>query len=405
MGFFDFLSKSRAPIERRDADAPVNVIRAASFGFGSTPVTYEAQVRASNALANQAIYRCVNKLAEAVQGVNWEVRKVGTGRRAGRSYSNSDKVQRRLQEVLSNPNDMFGPAQMRYWMTLHFALTGNVFLKIGHDSLGQVNAIYPLPHTSEAITGKSGAVKEIRYDIQSKPIPTRRFAPAGSAWAAHIYRPAFDLTKFDNSPIVPAGIAADIVRLLMHRAIETASGHPNVKHLLTSSKDMTDAQFNAMVDQFRAGAVGGHNSGNVIFVAGEELKVTALDNGMKDIHSKMPLDDMTRQIAGVFGVPASLLGIGSSDAAKYASNYAESRLAFYQDTIIPGYLRPLADGLTEAICPVGYEIVFDLDSIEALADARLAKAERLTKIDFLTSDEKRELCDFPPIAGAPAQEG
>ena len=54
-----------------------------------------------------------------------------------------------------------------------------------------------------------------------------------------------------------------------------------------------------------------------------DVKVHTLDNQLGDIHAKLPLDDMTRQIAGVFGVPVALLGLGSADAAKYASNYVE----------------------------------------------------------------------------------
>jgi len=36
------------------------------------------------------------------------------------------------------------------------------------------------------------------------------------------------------------------------------------------------------------------------------------------------------------------IGLGSADAAKYANNYGESRLSFWQDTIVPSYLSPIA---------------------------------------------------------------
>ena len=68
----------------------------------------------------------------------------------------------------------------------------------------------------------------------------------------------------------------------------------------------------------------------MLFLYNTDIKVHKLDNELGDIHSKLPLDDMTRQIAGVFGVPVPLLGLGSSDAAKFTGNYAESRLASYR---------------------------------------------------------------------------
>jgi len=105
---------------------------------------------------------------------------------------------------------------------------------------------------------------------------------------------------------------------------------------------------------------------------------------------------MTRQIAGVFGVPVPLLSLGSADAAKYAGNYVESRLAFWQDTIVPCYLRPIEAAMTAAICPSGARIVFDLDSIPALYKGRADLGETLTKVDFLSVTEKREFLGFQP---------
>jgi len=106
---------------------------------------------------------------------------------------------------------------------------------------------------------------------------------------------------------------------------------------------------------------------------------------------------MTRQIAGVFGVPIALMGLGSADAAKFANNYQESRLSFWQDTIVPCYLSPIAAGMTQALCPPGARIQFDLDAVPALWQGRSKLGESLSKVGFLTDDEKREILGYEPL--------
>jgi hypothetical protein len=103
---------------------------------------------------------------------------------------------------------------------------------------------------------------------------------------------------------------------------------------------------------------------------------------------------MARLIFGGFGIPIALAGMGAADAAKFASNYVESRSAFWEDTIVPGYISPIAVGLTQALCPVGLVIVPDLDSVPAMMAARLTSMKDLQGVLFLTTSEKRELFGY-----------
>ncbi len=66
--------------------------------------------------------------------------------------------------------------------------------------------------------------------------------------------------------------------------------------------------------------------------------------------------------------------------------------------MIPGYAIPICDGLTKALCPPGYKVFPDIDSIPALQEARAKMAKDLTPVDFLTINEKREICGWPKIA-------
>ena len=120
----------------------------------------------------------------------------------------------------------------------------------------------------------------------------------------------------------------------MQRAYDTASGHPNIKYVITSDKTLTKQQVDALKEHLERPNPVNWSRGNVLFLYNTKIEVHMMDNKLGDIHSKIPLDDMTRIIAGVFGVPVALLGLSNADSAKYSNNYEQSRLALWQDTIV-----------------------------------------------------------------------
>ncbi len=193
------------------------------------------------------------------------------------------------------------------------------------------------------------------------------------------------------------GLPAAVVEMLLQRAYDTASGHPNTRYIVTAEKTLTNKQKDAVKEHIENSGPGGEEAGNILFLYNTKVEVHKLDNDLSDIHSKMPADDMTRMIAGAFGIPIALIGLGAADGAKFAGNYTESRRSFWEDTIIPQYLTPIAGGLTTALCPPGARIVFDLDTIEAIIESRAARAKTIEPVTFLTNDEKRELAGYPPL--------
>ena len=223
-------------------------------------------------------------------------------------------------------------------------------------------------------------------------------------YAAEISWPTLSgLVEYNKAPAAIEGLAIPlaIISALMQRALDTASGHPNVKYVITAEKTLTKQQKDALTQHLEESAPGKENSGQVLFLYNTSITVHTLDNKLSDIHSKIPLDDMTRQIAGVFGVPIPLLGLGSADAAKFTGNYAEARLAFWQDTVVPSYLSPISAGMTQAICPYGARICFDLDAVPALWEGRSKLGQGLSAVTFLTTTEKREVLGFPPTDKIP----
>jgi phage portal protein BeeE len=401
------LFQKKAP-ERPPSDEPASPIyymdgQAVRVISSNATITAEAAQR-----SNPQLYRITNFVASSVQLVPWycepdpDLR--NTTDRAPPGKINP------INDLLKSPNDSFTSQQFQYWIALNLMLHGRAHFKVGvkSDGTSTPNGLYPLAAKyTKGILNSRGTVEAYEYGTnpESKVVlPTRRNARPREAYAAEISLPSLSgLVEYNKAPAAIESIAKPvaIINALMQRALDTASGHPNVKYVITAEKTLTRQQKEMLGKHLEESTPGEDYSGSVLFLYNTSLVIHKLDNDLQDIHSKLPLDDMTRQIAGVFGVPIALLGLGSADSAKYASNYNESRLSFWQDTIAPCYLAPISAGMTQAICPPGAKISFDFDSIPAMWEGRAKLGETLSRVNFLTTDEKREILGFKPDPNIP----
>jgi phage portal protein BeeE len=407
MSWLDLVLK-RAP-DRKPEDeplAPVYIMAGQPVRFLSTEAigTSEAAFRKCPQL-----FRITNFISATVQSVPWYCEPDENTVAMDRAGPSAIKA---INEVLKNPNENYTAPQMRYWIALNLMLYGRAHFKVGIGAAGYPNGIYPLAAKyTRGLPNNRGSIDGYEYGLGSENStkwPTRRMAEKRNPtipYASEISFPTITgMVEYNKQPAAIECLATPLalVTALMRRALDAAEGHPNIKYVITAEKTLTKAQKDALHKYLEESRPGEDNSGNVLFLYNTDIKVHPLDNKLGDIHSKIPLDDMTRQIAGVFGVPIPLLGLGSSDAAKFTGNYAESRLAFYQDTILPTYLVPIAAGMTNAICPPGACIKFDLDAVPALWQGRADLGKTLSLVTCLTTNEKRAVLDFPPTDDIPA---
>ena len=373
-------------------------------------VTYNEVMTAEAATKHPVVFRCLNKVATAVSAIDWRCEydpKVKQNERPPQKVINA------INDMIADPNDAFAADQMRYWMALTFACFGRIPFKVGIGTEKLPNGMYPLDaRYVKAILNDRGMIDQYQYGVDKTTLPARRKVtpdPKKGPQEPYVYEiitPGLSGTAEHGaniSALNAIGLPAQVISLLLRRAADTASGHPNTKYIVAAEKTLTKTQRKSLTERIEEGETGDEESGNILFLYNTKVEILKLDNDLSDIHSKMPMDDMARHIAGIFGVPISLLGLGAADGAKFAGNYVESRRSFYEDTIIPGYCSPIATGMTTALCPYGARIVFDLDSIPALGDVRVARAKELSKVDFLDADEKRALCGFPPRKTTPTE--
>jgi Phage portal protein len=403
MGLFDFITKKKPDrLETDEPQSPIYVMGGQSVRFLSQQAIMTADVAQRK---SPQLYRITNFIASSVQSVPWFCEpdpEVNVSERVGAS-----KV-KAINDLLKYPNDTYTSQQLQYWIALNLMLYARAHFKVGVGVGNTPNGIYPLAAKHvRGVLNSRGVVDKYEYGTGENMtvLPSRRSAEKrgeGTSYAAEIAFPSLTgLVEYNKAPAAIESLSTpiQIISALMQRALDTASGHPNVRYVITTEKTITRQQREALTKHLEESASGGEHSGEVLFLYNTDVKVHTLDNHLSDIHSKLPLDDMTRQIAGVFGVPVALLGLGSADAAKYASNYVESRLSYWQDTIVPCYLTPIASGMTQSLCPTGARIRFDLDAVAAMWEGRANLGATLSKVTFLSNNEKREILGFEPMAG------
>lgn len=400
-----FWNKKAAPARSASADPNASILkRFANMALGKT--TYAAGQKAERAMDHIVVYRCLDKIGLTMQGVRWYVERDPD---VPKSFRTNEKTVAALEAMFQAPNSDLNAAFMRYWMAITYAAFGRVPLKAGTNADGIPNALYTLdPRLTEPKRSASGEIFEFTYGngADAIRIPSRHKARKNAngdpteGFAFEIRKPTLSgqIGSKVNTPLNAIGLPAEVVTLLLQRAWDTASGHPNSKYIIGVDKTLTEPQKKTLQEAVESRTVDHEESGNVLILGNTSVQVHKLDNNLADIHSKMPLDDMSRHIAGAFGIPVALLGFSGADGSKFANNYTESRRSFYEDTIIPGYCVPFADGINQGMMPEGYVMRFDLDAIPALQDYRVTRAKELTAVGFLTNDEKRELCGYPKLA-------
>lgn len=379
---------------QRTADEAPRTPRAVFYKNSQAVVVYDNICKVQAALQHPTIQRCLRMICRAVQVVDWYVEADDSGDRA------SNRIIRDLNDLLKSPNDDMTPAQLRYWLAFSLGTYSRAAFKVGKGVGSAPNGIYPLDAKYlKTKVDDRGKIRRYIYGTSGneQEFPSQRYAGDG-AFAYQIRPPSLSADPSSDldilNPLNGIGGPARVIDALLQRTLATAQGHPNAKYIVSSEDDLTEEQLDELDEYIESHEAFGERSGEIMFLRGAKVQVHRLDADLSDIHSKVPMDDMTRMIFGMYGIPIALAGLGAADAAKFTSNLAESRSMFYNDTIVPEYLSPIAEGMTRAICPPGARVRFDLDSLPALLPSRIEAASQLDKVSFLSNEEKRKMIGF-----------
>ena len=192
------------------------------------------------------------------------------------------------------------------------------------------------------------------------------------------------------------------VNLLQNGARPSGAVIFNPKDETGGHVQLSDVQRNQLMNDVNQRFSGTGNAGKPMLLEGDfDWKEMGLSP--KDMDFIQLKNMSAKDIALVYGVPSQLIGI--PDSQTY-SNFAEAKLALYNETIIP-LLDRIQGDLNEWLVPMfneqGLELRYDIDSIPAMAEQRKRVFESVTagvRDGILTRNEAREQLGYEPMEGA-----
>lgn len=347
--------------------------------------------------ANPVVFRCIKLVADALKSMPVLVK----------NGDDDVTAEHELSRVLDTPN----PEQI--WEEFidaavgHLFLAGELFVEgvtLGSGGGGKLAELYTLrPDKMQVLPGADGGVAGYVYDsgsgekrYQNPPRPDK-------------FRPVLHLKYWHPRnhwrglpPLLPAAGAGDEHnQAAKHaKALYDNAARPSGA-LVYDPKDgpasLTDPQFARLKAELQDQHAGAENAGRAMVLDGG-LKWMAMGFSPRDMEAGEGRAAAAREIALALGVPPLMLGIKGDNTF---ANYAEARLAFWQETIWP-LAKLLSRKLTAWVRPLyGPELKIELDQEGSpIAEAEKASRwERVKQATFLTIDEQRAELNFEPLDG------
>jgi HK97 family phage portal protein len=179
------------------------------------------------------------------------------------------------------------------------------------------------------------------------------------------------------------------------QALLQNSARPSGALVVSNGNTLSDDNFQRLKAQIEEQYSGSGNAGRPMLLEGgldwKAMGLSPTDMGI--IESKY---SSARDVALALGVPPQLLGIPGDNTY---SNYAEARLAFWEDTALPMLDMIVQDWNAWLAAPYGVEIRADVDSIPAIADKRSKLWDMANTSTDLTINERRAMKGYQPIVG------
>mgnify|MGYP003122402694 CR=1 FL=1 len=315
-----------------------------------------------------------------------------------------------LLDLMYSPNPTQGQVEFFASLYSYLLISGNSYiLESGAENSPPIE-LYTLRPDRIRIKGSQTAIpKAYDYMIGGQIANSYEVDPAtGNSKVKHIklFNPLDDY--YGLSPIQSAATDIDQhnlankhnVNLLQNGARPSGAVVFKPKDETGAQIQLSDTQRNQLMSDLTQRFSGTGNAGKPMLLEGDfDWKEMGLSP--KDMDFIQLKNMSAKDIALIFGVPSQLIGI--PDAQTY-SNFAEAKLALYNETIIP-LLDRIQSDLNEWLVPRfgdDLEIRYDIDSIPAMAEQRTRVFESVTQgvqNGILTRNEAREQLGYEPING------
>lgn len=336
---------------------------------------------------NVVAYQAINRVAEAVASVRWTAWKGDT-----------EVTDSPLLDLIRRPNPLQSGQEYINAVVGFLLISGNSYQERVVAG-GAAKELYCLrPDRMKVVPDQSGFPTAYVYEINSRKVrwDVNPIDLQADVLHSKTFNPINDW--YGLSPIEAGAFAVDQHNEAMKwmQSLLQNSARPSGALVLKDGEGLTDENYSRLKAQIEEQYQGSANAGRPMLLEGgldwKSMGLSPSDMGI--IESKYA---SARDVCLAFGVPPQLLGIPGDNTY---SNYAEARLAFWEDTVIP-LVQHIASDWSNWLGPMfgDVELRPDMDQIPAIADKRMTLWEMADKSTDLTINERRELKGFEPIEG------
>jgi HK97 family phage portal protein len=381
MGLFD---RFRRPQERKEsAAAKLMVINPGQAVW--SPRNYESFAKEAYG-KNVVAYQAINRIADAIASVHLGVYRGDT-----------ELVDHPLITLLERPNPLQSYSDYVRAKVSFLMIAGNGYeerFMVGRE----VKELYQLrPDRMKIVPSSNGIPSAYEYTLGQNKVRWEMDPRTLECDVRHLklFNPLNDW--YGMSPIEAGSYAIDQNNEAMNwmQALLQNSARPSGALTVKDSGTLSDENFNRLKAQIEEQYSGSSNAGRPMLLEGgldwQQMGLSPTDMGIIEVKFSS-----ARDVALAFGVPPQLLGIPGDNTY---SNYAEARLAFWEDTALP-LLQMIVNDWNNWLGSIyGVEIKPDIDSIPAIAEKRLSMWQMADQSQDLTINERRALKGYGPIDG------
>jgi HK97 family phage portal protein len=350
-----------------------------------SPRNYESFAREAYG-KNVVAYQSINRIADAIASV-----KLGVYR------GETELVDHPLLTLLRRPNPMQSYGDYVRAKVSYLMIAGNGYEErfiVGSE----VKELYQLrPDRMSIMPSTNGVPAAYIYKVGQNTTRWDVDPRTLNSDVRHIklFNPLNDW--YGMSPIEAGAYALDQNNESMAwmQALLQNSARPSGALTVKDSGTLSDENFNRLKAQIEEQYSGSSNAGRPMLLEGglDWQQMGLSPDDMSIIETKF---SSARDVALAFGVPPQLLGIPGDNT--YA-NYAEARLAFWEDTALPLLDMIVHDWNSWLGSIYGVTIRPDVDGIPAIAEKRLRMWQMADQSQDLTINERRALKGYGPIDG------
>lgn len=356
-----------------------------------TPRRYEAQVE-EGYRKNVVAYRCVSVIASAAASIPWLL------------YTDAgDEVDEHpMLDVLAHPNPLQDSAGFIESVIVSLLTSGNAYIEAvrPHENKAPSELYLLRADRMKVVPGPAGLPQGYEYSVGGKVTRWTADPITGESAILHIKMPNPLDDWYGMAPLEAALVSIDQhnAASAWNQALLSHGARPSGALVFAPKNGpatLSDDQMSRLRDEMEAHYQGKGNAGRpLILEGGLEWKEMSLSP--KEMDWLSGRDAAARDIALAFGVPVQLIGI---QGAQTYANMKEARLALYEETVLPLLMR-IVSAVDHWLVPMfagDLYLDIDKDEVSALTARRDMLWEKLSSVDFLSVNEKREALGYGPV--------